>query len=72
MYPYVDDPVFIAPFYAQTDLLGDKLEDVIDTEHGRVMYKVIIRKDLPLVYKEEEKILFEMLFDNAEVCYLIF
>ena len=59
MYPYVDDPVFIAPFYAQTDLLKD--------EHGRVMYKVIIRKDLPLVYKEEEKFLFEMLFDNVQV-----
>jgi hypothetical protein len=37
------------------------------------MYKVIIRKDLPLVYKEEEKFLYEMtmrLFDNVQVWYL--
>lgn len=60
MYPYVDDPIFIAPFYAQTDLVGDKLEDVLETKYGRVLYKVIIRKELPFYYTEEEKFLYEI------------
>ena len=59
-YPYHDDPVFIAPFYAQTDLLGDKVEDVLTTKYGRVLYKVMHRKDLPLIYTEEEKFMYEM------------
>lgn len=69
MYPYVDDPVFIAPFYAQTDLINDKLEDVIDTRFSRVLYKVLIRQDLPFYYTEEEKFMYELimkLFDDAQ------
>ena len=70
MYPYVDDPVFIAPLYAQTDLAGDKLEDVIETKYGRVLYKVIIRKDLPLYYTEEEKFVYQLtmkILDDTQV-----
>jgi hypothetical protein len=69
-YPYVDDPVFIAPFYAQTDLAGDKLEDLTDTMHGRVLYKVIRRMDLPQIYTEEEKFIYQMtmtILDEAQV-----
>lgn len=70
MYPYVDDPVFVAPFYAQTDLAGDKIEDVISTRYGRVLYKALIRKHLPQIYTEEEKFMYEMimrLFDDVQV-----
>lgn len=70
MYPYVDDPVFIAPLYAQTDLAGDKLEDVIETKYGRVLYKVIIRKDLPFSYTEEEKFVYQLtmkILDDTQV-----
>jgi hypothetical protein len=59
-YPYHDDPVFVAPFYAQTDLLGDKVEDVLSTKYGRVLYKVMNRRDLPFIYTEEEKFMYEM------------
>jgi len=59
-YPYVDDPVFIAPFYAQTDLAGDKIDDVISTQYGRVLFKVIHNHDLPAYYTEEEKLIYEM------------
>lgn len=59
-YPYHDDPVFIAPFYAQTDLLGDKVEDVLATQYGRVLYKVLQRRDLPSIHTEEEKFMYEM------------
>ena len=54
-YPYVDDPVFIAPLYAQTDLAGDKIEDLQSTKYGRVLYKVIHRTSLPQIFTEEEK-----------------
>lgn len=70
MYPYVDDPVFVSPFYAQTDLAGDKLEDVIETKYGRVLYKVIIRKDLPLFYTEEERFVYQLtmkMLDDTQV-----
>jgi hypothetical protein len=70
MYPYVDDPVFLTPFYAQTDLAGDKQEDVISTQYGRVLYKVIIRKSLPLTYTEEEKFVYQLtmkLLDDTQV-----
>ncbi len=59
-YPYVDDPVFIAPFYAQTDLSRDKIEDVVSIKYGRVLYKVIHRTGLPQVYTEEEKFIYQM------------
>ena len=59
-YPYVDDPVFIAPFYAQTDLAGDKIDDITSTQYGRVLFKVIHRHDLPAYYTEEEKLIYEM------------
>lgn len=75
MYPYVDDPVFVAPLYAQTDLAGDKLEDVIETKYGRVLYKVIIRKDLPLYYTEEEKFVYQLtmkILDDTQVCLFLF
>ena len=69
-YPYVDDPVFIAPFYAQTDLAGDKIEDLTETRYGRVLYKVIQRMDLPQHYTEEEKFIYQMtmtILDEAQV-----
>jgi hypothetical protein len=69
-YPYVDDPVFIAPLYAQTDLAGDKIEDLTSTKYGRVLYKVIERKDLPLIYTEEEKFIYQMtmtILDEGQV-----
>jgi hypothetical protein len=69
-YPYVDDPVFIAPFYAQTDLAGDKIEDLTETRYGRVLYKVIKRMDLPQHYTEEEKFIYQMtmtILDEAQV-----
>ena len=69
-YPYVDDPVFIAPFYAQTDLVGDKIEDLTSTQYGRILYKVIHRMDLPQVYTEEEKFVYQMsmkILDEAQV-----
>lgn len=59
-YPYVDDPVFIAPFYAQTDLAGDKIEDIVSTTYGRVLFKVIHRVSLPQIYTEEEKFIYQM------------
>ena len=69
-YPYVDDPVFIAPFYAQTDLVSDKTEDLTDTKYGRILYKVIHRMDLPQVYTEEQKFVYQMsmkILDEAQV-----
>lgn len=69
-YPYVDDPVFIAPFYAQTDLAGDKTEDLTETRYGRILYKVIRRMDLPQIYSEEEKFIYHMtmsILDEAQV-----
>ena len=71
-YPYVDDPVFIAPFYAQTDLAGDKIEDLTSTKYGRVLYKVIKRMDLPQFYTEEEKFVYQMalkILDEGQVGY---
>lgn len=59
-YPYVDDPVFIAPLYAQTDLSRDKMEDIVSTKYGRVLYKAIHRMSLPQVYTEEEKFVYQM------------
>jgi hypothetical protein len=59
-YPYIDDPVFIAPLYAQTDLIGDRIEDTVSTKYGRVLYKIIHRTDLPQIYTEEEKFVYEM------------
>lgn len=70
MYPYVDDPVMLAPFYAPTDLAGDKTEDVITDNYGRVLYKVIHRKPLPMIYTEEERFIYEItmkLLDEAQV-----
>jgi len=69
-YPYVDDPVFIAPLYAQTDLAGDKIEDTISTKYGRVLYKVMRRMDLPQFYTEEEKFVYQMslkILDESQV-----
>ena len=71
-YPYVDDPVFIAPLYAQNDLAGDKIEDLTETKYGRILYKVIKRMDLPLHYTEEEKFIYQMtmtILDEAQVIY---
>lgn len=68
-YPYVDDPVFIAPLYAQNDLAGDKIEDLTETKYGRVLYKVIKRMDLPIHYTEEEKFVYQMtmkILDEAQ------
>ena len=59
-YPYVDDPVFIAPLYAQTDLAGDKIDDLTSTKYGRILYKVIRRMDLPQQYTEEEKFIYQI------------
>jgi len=59
-YPYVDDPVFIAPFFAQTDLGGDKIDDVTSTQYGRILFKVIHHHFLPPYYTEEEKLVYEM------------
>jgi hypothetical protein len=59
-YPYIDDPVLIAPLYAQTDLIGDRIEDTVTTKYGRVLYKVLHRTDLPQIYTEEEKFVYEM------------
>jgi hypothetical protein len=69
-YPYVDDPVFIAPLYAQTDLAGDKIEDLTSTKYGRVLYKVMRRMDLPQTYTEEEKFVYQMtmkILDEGQV-----
>ena len=69
-YPYVDDPVFIAPMYAQTDLAGDKIEDIISTKYGRILYKVMRRMDLPQFYTEEEKFVYQMslkILDESQV-----
>lgn len=69
-YPYVDDPVFIAPLYAQTDLAGDKIEDLTETKYGRILYKVIKRMDLPIHYTEEQKFVYQMtmkILDEAQV-----
>jgi hypothetical protein len=69
-YPYVDDPVFIAPLYAQTDLAGDKIEDLTSTKYGRVLYKVMHRMDLPQYYTEEEKFVYQMsmkILDEGQV-----
>ena len=69
-YPYVDDPVFIAPLYAQTDLAGDKIEDLISTAYGRVLYKAIHRIDLPQIYTEEQKFVYQMsmnILDEGQV-----
>jgi hypothetical protein len=68
-YPYVDDPVFIAPLYAQTDLAGDKIEDLISTKYGRVLYKVLHRESLKQIYTEEEKFIYQMsmaILDNGQ------
>jgi hypothetical protein len=70
MYPYVDDPVFIAPFMAQTDLVGDKIEDLTSTKYGRILYKVIHRRDLPIYYTEEERFIYQLsmkVLDDAQV-----
>ena len=69
-YPYVDDPIFIAPLFAQTDLAGDKIEDIISTKYGRVLYKVIKRMDLPQIYTEEERFVYSMsmkILDDSQV-----
>ena len=69
-YPYVDDPVFIAPLYAQTDLAGDKIEDLTSTKYGRVLYKTIHRMDLPQFYTEEEKFVYQLtmkIMDEGQV-----
>lgn len=71
-YPYVDDPVFIAPLYAQTDLVGDKIEDLTETKYGRILFKVIKRMDLPLDYTEEQKFIYQMtmdILDEAQVSF---
>lgn len=69
-YPYVDDPIFIAPLFAQTDLAGDKIEDIISTKYGRILYKVIKRMDLPQIYTEEERFVYQMsmkILDEGQV-----
>lgn len=69
-YPYVDDPIFIAPLFAQTDLAGDKIEDIISTKYGRVLYKVFKRMDLPQIYTEEERFVYSMsmkILDDGQV-----
>lgn len=73
-YPYVDDPVFIAPLFAQTDLAGDKIEDVISTKYGRVLYKVFKRMDLPQIYTEEERFVYQMsmkILDEGQVGFIL-
>jgi hypothetical protein len=72
-YPYVDDPVFIAPFFAQTDLAGDKIDDLTSTKYGRVLYKVLHRVDLQPIYTEEEKFIYQMsmqILEDAQVLML--
>lgn len=56
----MDDPVFVAPLYAQTDLAGDKIDDIVSVKYGRVLYKAIHRMSLPQVYTEEEKFVYQM------------